>query len=145
MFWLMVLLVREGAAGDATADGAARVPPMVRVLGDGEVDGAAVEGAAGDGAAGGADGGVAAGDVPVHGSSDRGRFRQEELYLGGGAAGATESEDGALNVGAVGYANGQGVGGDAPGNGATGDAYGECRCWLMVSLVMPVVTALPLI
>ena len=45
--------------------------------------------------------------------------------------------------GAVGDADGEGVGGDAPGNGAAGDGDGECRCWFVVSLVVPVVTALP--
>ena len=45
--------------------------------------------------------------------------------------------------GAVGEADGEGVGGDAPGYGAARDADGECRCSFVVSLVVPVVTALP--
>ena len=94
------------------------VPPvmsMVRVPGDGEVHGAGVEGAAGDGAACGVDGRGAAGDVTVPGSGDGGRFWQEELYLGGGAASATDRE------GDVGDVPGDGEADDAGGGGVVGD------------------------
>ena len=91
------------------------VTPMVRVPGDG--------------------------DVTVPRRSDWGRFRQEELYLGGGAARATDSEndvgdvpgdgeaDDAGGEGVVGddavFALGVGGVGDAPGVGVVGDANAE--------------------
>ena len=42
-------------------------------------------------------------------------------------------------------ADGEGVRVEAPGDGVAGDADGEWRCWFVVSLVVPVVTALPVI